>query len=319
MYPDLRQQSQQRAIGRLYTAFGLLIASEVDLPDLYRAPGSVESADVTIRIGDIPPLAAEERPGLTVRGSAALLNIADVGRYWINDGREIVIDPAEGVSNRDLRLYLLGSAFGALLHQRRVLPLHANAIEIEGKAVAFSGKSGAGKSTLAAWFHDRGYRMISDDVCAITFSETGRPIIQGGLPRLRLCRDALAASGRSAADFEQSFDGVDKYDVPAPSAGPTGAVPLGAVYMLGSAASSGSSGSATQLVGIEAVDALVANTYRGAFAREMGAAQQNLLGCLSVMNSVPLFRADRKWGLQHFEFQARKLEQHALKVVSASP
>ena len=318
MYPDLRQQPQQHADGRLYTAFGLLIASEVALPDLFLARGDARPADVKVRIGDIPQLDAEEQSGFTVRGSAALLNVPAVGRYWINAGCEIIIAPTSGVSDRDLRLYLLGSAFGALLHQRRVLPLHANVIEIAGKAVAFSGKSGAGKSTLAAWFHDRGYRMISDDVCAITFSETGRPIVQGGLPRLRLCRDALAASGRSAHDFEQSFDGVNKYDVPAPSGAPMGAVPLGAVYMLDPGSSSHSSGSISRLVGVDAVDALVTNTYRGAFAREMGAAQQNLMACLSVINSAPLYRAYRRWGFEHFEFQARKLEQHAQKSVSVS-
>ena len=56
---------------------------------------------------------------------------------------------------------------GAALHQRGILPLHANAVEIDHRAVAFMGASGAGKSTLAAWFHDQGYPILADDVCVI--------------------------------------------------------------------------------------------------------------------------------------------------------
>ena len=37
---------------------------------------------------------------------------------------------------------------GALLMQRKILPLHGSAIAIDGKAYAFVGDSGAGKSTL---------------------------------------------------------------------------------------------------------------------------------------------------------------------------
>jgi hypothetical protein len=40
--------------------------------------------------------------------------------HLISDGCEILIEPFSGLDAKDLRLFLLGSAEGALLHQRGV-------------------------------------------------------------------------------------------------------------------------------------------------------------------------------------------------------
>ena len=113
---------------------------------------------------------------------------SEAGRYAVRGGCEIFYDPAEGASARNVRLYLLGSAFGALLHQRGILPLHANAVALDGQVHAFLGHPGAGKATLAAAFHDRGYRLLSDDVCAVRLDAQDRPWVEPGMPRLRLWR-----------------------------------------------------------------------------------------------------------------------------------
>ena len=57
---------------------------------------------------------------------------------------------------------------GALLMQRKILPLHGSAIAIDGKAYALIGDSGAGKSTLASAFLNKGYQLLSDDVIAVS-------------------------------------------------------------------------------------------------------------------------------------------------------
>ena len=196
-----------------YRVFGLKIRSELPLPELFSA-GDAAAPDILIRSGSVP---AAGEPGLKAEGDSLVLTIQDVARYRVNGGREIIVDAEPGVPEGNLRLFLLGSAFGALLHQRQLLPLHANAVEVEGKAVAFMGESGAGKSTLAAWFHDRGHRVVADDVCVVRFDEQGRALAQPGLPRLRLWDEAMEATGRNAADFARSYSGdetFNKFDVP---------------------------------------------------------------------------------------------------------
>jgi hypothetical protein len=45
--------------------------------------------------------------------------------------------------------------------------LHASAVELEGRAVAFTGASGVGKTSLTAQLVARGYGFITDDVLAV--------------------------------------------------------------------------------------------------------------------------------------------------------
>lgn len=304
--------------GLVYSVFGLEVRSEIELPGLYELSRQSSAApDVLIRLGPTPRRSGARRPGFFVGADAALLDIADVGRFCIVGGREITVEPDPAVSERDLRLFLLGSAFGALLHQRGVMPLHANAIEIGGKAVAFAGGSGAGKSTLAAWFLDHGSRMISDDVCAINVHSPAGPLVLGGLPRLRLCSDALVASGRDLGDFDRTFDGVNKYEVPAPPSPAPAPIALGAIYLLAREETQHSRPRLTRLAGVEALDVLIANTYRGGFIRDLGGTSQHLADCLEIAKAVPIYRASRGWGFEHFSEQAEELEHHALQLIAS--
>jgi hypothetical protein len=290
-----------------YRLFGLDLSSEIDLAGL--AP-AVESGapDVEIAFGPVPP---SDHAGYRATEDGTLLTVAKVGRYLIRDGREILIDPAPGASERNVRLFLLGSAIGALLHQRGLLPLHANAIDIGGRAVAFSGHSGAGKSTIAAWFHDRGHNILADDVCVIGFDEAGRALAYPGIPRLRLWREALEASGRDADSYARSFDDTDKYDVPTLNEAGAGPMPLAAIYLLRKAEEAGGEAEIERLKGIEAVETLVSNTYRGGYLSMIGRTREHLSACIRVARAVPVFRAQRLWGFDRFDEQARRLSDHA--------
>jgi hypothetical protein len=281
-----------------YQLFGLRIRSEIPLPELFPVQ-RLGDPEVIISRGSIP--AIQPKSGLQADGDGLLLNISDVARYQIQDGDKIIVDPAPNVPDRNVRLYLLGSAFGALLHQRGLLPLHANAIEIDGKAVAFMGPSGSGKSTLAAWFHDHGYRILADDVCVVGFDELSMPTAKPGLPRLRLWKKALEASGRDSADYHRAWEGSeqwDKFDVPL---GQSSVVDeervLKAIYLLKAA----DEPDIRPLTGALAAQALIENTYRGRSVRVAGGPRLHWQSCLLVAKSVPLFEFQRPWGLSRLE------------------
>jgi hypothetical protein len=290
-----------------YALFGLRIRSEVPLSGL---PEVAPDGGTDVQISHGPAPAGTHPAGYSLGPAGTLLHVAKVGTFLIRDGREILVAPAAGASERNVRLFLLGSAFGALLHQRGLLPLHANAIEMEGRAVAFCGHSGAGKSTLAAWFHDRGHDVLADDVCVIGFDGEGGPLAYPGIPRLRLWREALEASGRRTGDYGRSFDGMDKYDVPTEREGALRPLPLSAIYLLRQTDGEDEP-RAVRLNGVEMIDALVSNTYRGAYLKTIGRTGGHLEACLRVGRQVPVFRAERAWGFERFDEQARFLEAHA--------
>lgn len=285
-----------------YELSGLRIRSHIALPELLRVDRSGQP-DVIVRGGRFDATAAE--PGLSVVDGGLLLTVPDVATYFISRGREIVIDPRAGVPEQNVRLYLLGSAMGALLHQRGLLPLHANAVEIHGHAIAFAGESGMGKSTLAAWFHDQGYRVLSDDVTVIHGIEAGHPAVYPSVRRLRLWRDALIASDRSPADYEPSFSGdplFDKFDVPLMTDDERSACPLAIVIVL-------DYGDPTleALEGVAAAEALFAHTYRGSIVGQLGTAELHWQAVTRLLPQIRTYRWSRPRALDSLDAQCATL------------
>lgn len=298
-------------MARDYSVFGLVVRSDLPLPELFPHEAQA-AADVTIRAGEIPE-AVHAPEGLSADDDALLLVIPGVARYRIAEGRSITVQAEADVPERNVRLFLLGSAFGALLHQRGLLPLHANAIDIDGNAVAFMGRSGAGKSTLAAWFHDSGFRVISDDVCVVGFDEKQRPYAAPGLPRLRLWAEALALMGRGTAGFARSYIGEEdeKYDVPIDAElAARSHVPLAAIYLL----DQGPDFSIVRLRGIEAAEAVFANTYRGEYVAETSGQKQHWESAVRLVRGTPVFRAIRQWDTTALEKQCSRLLHHAREL-----
>ncbi|MEO8548090.1 MAG: hypothetical protein ABI422_06960 [Sphingomicrobium sp.] len=299
-----------------YSVFGLHIRSDLALPELLGADPQSEP-QVFVRIGDVPAAAASSS-GLQPIEGGVVLTVDDIARYAITGGSRITIDRQANVPDVNVRLYLLGSAMGVLLHQRGVLPLHANAVEIGSRAFAFMGASGAGKSTLAVWFHEHGYRVLADDVCAVNFGADDTPLVTPGLPRLRLWKEALEGTGRQAADFSRSYagdDSYDKYDVPiAHGAAVPASVEIAGIYVLGK----GDSFSIRPLKGLEAAEAVFANTYRGTYVPAAGNVRGHWESCVKLVGSTPIFQLSRAWDLSRISGEIQEIVAHATQIASQS-
>jgi hypothetical protein len=225
-----------------YTAFGLNVQSEVPLPGLLPAAGgtstALDSTPVRVRQGETPEsLPPPFFSGVLYQASEGqfLLTLENIARYWVCNGQEIVFEPFPNAEEAVVQVFLLGSAFAALLHQRGVLALHSSGIVVEKdgqkSAVLFAGHSGAGKSTLAAAFHRRGYPLVADDKCAIVLQE-GRPIVYPGFPHLRLWQDAAQKLEVDTATLQQVRTDLEKFSLSAQDNFYANPLPLRAVYLL---------------------------------------------------------------------------------------
>lgn len=108
--------------------------------------------------------------------------------------------------------------------------LHASAVEIEGRALAFVGQSGQGKTTLATLLCAEGSRLVADDLLPIELVEG-----EGGPVRCRPTGHELRLRERAAALAERFAGGeargltADERQAVAPLRTEAASLPLGAI------------------------------------------------------------------------------------------
>jgi len=195
-----------------YTAYGVALDSEVDLPELRTRP-YVEGSepDLSIRLCAVSPLPNEDGRAFIhseMDGELRFFSRAE-GRFVYRAGREILLDPVPEMAPSALRLYILGAGLNIALFQRGLWVFHASVVCIEGKAVAFLGHPHAGKTTMAATLHRRGHTLLSDDVLAIRMTEDG-PLALPGFPRFKLWPDSAEALGVEAETLPRIKEDMDK-------------------------------------------------------------------------------------------------------------
>ncbi len=302
----------------LYSCFDFRFASEIPLGELTPARADDVRPIVTIRYGHLPEDLPDQIQGeryLQRHGDDALLRIPQVGLYLMRAGREIVVTPFPDAAERTVRLFLLGSALGVLAYQRGLLPLHANAVVIDGKAYAFCGPSGAGKSTLAAHFADAGYPVLCDDVCALSFDKAGRPLAWPGLPRLKLWQDAADRLGHDTATLDRAIEGHDKFHVAIPVANGTAPVTFERLYLLGRT-DDAAPASIERLRGTQAMAVVMENSYRPNYVARLRLSTAHFRACSDVARHAAVFSARRGWGYDIFAREAAGLVAHARDEVA---
>lgn len=218
----------------IYRAYQLDIHADFPIPEF--PPGdATSSADVLIRRG-IVPCALEKATGkdefYQPMASRFLLTLNDVARYLVQNGNEIIVEPAPNCLESDVRVFLLGSAIGALLHQRGVLVIHAGAFYTERGAVLLTGPSGIGKSTLLGELLRRGYKFLVDDVCGVLLDASGLPLVLPGYPRTRLWSDAAQELKQDISTMERTRPGIEKYERQLPEQYWDQPAPLHRIYLL---------------------------------------------------------------------------------------
>jgi hypothetical protein len=220
---------------RWYTAFGLTVASDLELPELLAIDRPAAPADVRIRLGTVDT-AEELGDGVLRRTDAGeLLSFADC-RLLVREGREIVVDPSPEGTPAGVRWCLLGAGVNWLLAQRDALVVHASVVAIDGRAVAFVGPSGRGKSTTAAAFLAAGHDLLADDVAAVRLVDGAdglapRAELIPGFAAVKLTPEAVAAVGGALERAGDSPIAEKQFYRPS-SSDRTDPLPLAAVYVL---------------------------------------------------------------------------------------
>ena len=292
-----------------YRTYGLQIESQLELPELPAIP-PCSRPDVVVQTPDV----AERLEGATFRNGwlemgdeRCQISIEGIARYRVEEGQRILLDrrmPREFASAAadpgDVRLFLLGGALGALLHQRQWLPLHVSALNTPGGVWAFTGHSGAGKSTLGAWLHQtQGWPVVTDDVAVIKPHEE-TPYLHPGPPRVKLWKDALAALGIQTEGLVRDLTRADKYHLMLKEGYQDSAYPMRALVMLGRA-EEGEEASVERVSGIAAFSAIMASLYRPEMAETFNPSGQLMKDVAALAGKIRVYRYRRPWSLDRME------------------
>lgn len=258
-------------------------------------PGDASEAKVTVHREEsaswpAPPTGPHDTSFLQMAPGELRLQVEGIARFRISDGQHIAFEPWQGEGEeQDLRTFLLGSAVGALLIQRGLLVLHGNALEREGRAIVCLGHSGAGKSTLAYALMEQGWRLLADDLVAI--SPEG--LVLPGIPRIKLWQDAVETFGLNPQALPPIAQGMNKYVLmggnvrPAPRA-----VPLQALYLITPRRCQEADGEPPGITPVKGQKAAFVNlrnqAYRPSFLRGLGQEGSSFVALAQLQRQVPL-------------------------------
>jgi len=276
-----------------YLLCGWHTISDIQLTAISTVPYSGSRADVTIILAESSPLCIDS--GCPNSSERSFFRVDGVASYEVLKGSLIRVQPVSGAAKKDIEIYLLGMAWGALCHQRGILPLHASAIATDTGIAAFVGHSGAGKSTTAALVSFSDFELIADDILPISFNQTATPGAWPYLRRLKLKADTIRRLALDGSEkIGERFD--ERYFVHPKHISMDKWRKLDRIYVLEKDADI-SHAVIDRLSGVDAVHAFIDHTYRYDCVLQSGSLAHHLSVCSELARAITVYRLRRPWSL----------------------
>lgn len=225
--------------------YGLDVTSEIDL--YARRDRLTDDADVRVELGATVPATGRVPEGdLAVQWStdsgltASFVRRAD-GSHLLRfestcdivvDSRaeRVTVHMVDGVPEAMGGVLVGGTVLSYLLMMRGKTVLHASAVDVGGRAIAFVGASGMGKTTLATLMCKDGGLLITDDVLRLSRGADGHHGCALGATELRLRAAAADLTDEFADGGSHRPTADDRRALSVPAATEEG-VPLAAVLI----------------------------------------------------------------------------------------
>lgn len=289
-----------------YSVFGMTIGSELQCPELISAK---KPYDVTIRLAVIPlkkPINEAASYFWQAHENSFFLQVNGVGKYLVTNGTTIIIEPFNNKEQTALRLFLLGSVFGALLHQRNIFPLHASVIHKKDITIAFTGNQGAGKSTMATAGLRACYSLLTDDICPLKTSPNKKPYVLPGYPLVKLLANTTKLFNIRQENLDVYHPESQKFRLPVATF-TQDIAPLDVIVALDDE-NTNSEFTSSKPGGIDKLKIILNNTYRFEYINPLGLIEKHFAHVSFLTKNIKMIRLTGWLNRPHPDTILRQIE-----------
>ena len=302
----------------IYSAYQLVISSELSLPELCSIDDSIGESQPHISIvfgqarRESAPNADIQSLYYQIQPEACWIEVPNVTCFLIEYGRKIIIEPFPGADEDSLRLFLYTICLPLVLIYHDYFLLHGGAIHAGEESISFLTHFGQGKSTLlASLLKYRHFRFISDDICVLNH----KGLILPGFPALQLRKDAIIKLDIDQTSIKLIRPTLQKWYIPIQQAFYSASSMLKIIYIINP--TNRADVLMAPLVGLRKIQYLKKYTYHPLMVKGLGKDQFYFQQCaiLAARTAVTYverpkqgFRWDEFTHLIEQDFQTKVLE-----------
>ncbi|PRY81465.1 Hpr(Ser) kinase/phosphatase [Marivita geojedonensis] len=295
-----------------YRSAGLVIESEFELPGLVEEITGLEHPQLSF-------VHASRKPSYPRTPKMTGLNwacdettfhfvVPDVAVFEISADGTVSVWP-QSEAHDDVAAYLIGSVLGIVLHMRKVVTLHASAVDIGGRAVLFCGESGAGKSTMAAALQRHGFKVLCDDICAVELTTDGAIAHSDGR-KLKLWQQSIKMLEITNGVTQPVLRGLDKYYVESGLNTKASASILEVVEL--TRVPGPAMPRIVALPSSEAAAVVRSQAYRPFLVQELGDEALYFEAAVSILRQAKVYRLERAYDFDQINTTIALLQEHWL-------
>ena len=301
-----------------YYVYGLNIKSEIEIEEFVKLD-EVNNEDIVhvlySKMDDEIKEEISRGKSIGLSENRIWFHVKNIATYCVTNGNKIEVELEDNTDMQLMKIYVTCSCLGFIMLQRNMVAIHGGVIEIDNKAVIFTGDRGAGKSTLTTALREKGYKFISDDVAGIKIKKV--PYVMPGFPYQKLCESAMNKFGYDKkASTSFMSDKEIKYIVPALDEFVYEERELVGIVKL----TVGDVEKVTieELRGSEKLNNIIENIYRGEYIKHLGKMDPIYFKqCVDIAKNIRFFKITRPANKFTVDEQIELIERELLEIKEA--